>query len=108
MSDTGGNTVSEVKVLQKPKNTVHSLGIILHQSKWQAEIQNHLGTVLQYYCSPHPIMRHYVCMNRLPINADNDDDNHYEALVEKQTKADRDYDTFKDTVSIPIGSTVAV
>ena len=29
-------------------------------------------------------------------------------LVEKQTKADRDYDTFKDTVSIPIRSTVAI
>ena len=45
-------------------------------------------------------------INRSPINAENDDD-HYEALVERQTKADKNYDTLEGPYSIFVGSTVA-
>ena len=38
-------------------------------------------------------------MNRSPINADYD---HYETLVERQTKADKNYNTLRYPVSIPI------
>ena len=46
-------------------------------------------------------------MNRLPLNADNDNDQ-YAAFVERQTKADRNYDNLKDYNSIPTGCTAAV
>ena len=41
------------------------------------------------------------------INADNDDDYH-EALMDRQVKADRNYDTLRNYKSIPIESTVVV
>ena len=46
-------------------------------------------------------MRHYARVNRLPINSNNDD-NHYEALVNKQTK---NYDTFRNYASFSKGYT---
>ena len=44
---------------------------------------------------------------RSSINADNDDD-HYKALVDRQIKAVKNYDTVGNYNSIPIGSTVLV
>ena len=44
---------------------------------------------------------------RLPFNSDNDDE-HYEALVNRQTKNDRKYDTAINYDSFSIGSTVVV
>ena len=46
-------------------------------------------------------------INRLPINSHNDDE-HYEALVSRQTRNDTNYDTSKSYASFSIGSTVAV
>ena len=46
-------------------------------------------------------------MNWSPINADSDND-HYDALVERQTKADKNCDTFKYPSSMYEGSSVAV
>ena len=46
-------------------------------------------------------------MSRLSINAYNDDD-HNEALVERQRKAHKGYDTVRYYNSIPIGSTQVV
>ena len=46
-------------------------------------------------------------MNRLPINSDNDDE-HYEAVVNRQTKIDKTYDTARNYASFSIGSTVVV
>ena len=46
-------------------------------------------------------------INRLPINADNDDD-YYESLVDRQIKDDKNYDTLKNYNSIPTGLTVVV
>ena len=43
-------------------------------------------------------------INKSAINAYSDDD-HSEALVEGQTKADKNYDILKDPVSIPVGYT---
>ena len=44
--------------------------------------------------------------NRSPISADDDD--HYDALMARQQKADKDYNTHKDYNCIPVGSTVVV
>ena len=41
-------------------------------------------------------------MNRATINANNND-NHYEALVERPEKADRNYDTPRNYYSLLIG-----
>ena len=48
-------------------------------------------------------------INRLPINLDNDDE-HYEALVNRETKNknDKKYDTVRNYVSFSIGSTLVV
>ena len=46
-------------------------------------------------------------INKAPVNTDNDDD-HYEALVNRQMKVDKNYDTLRNYRYIPIGSTVAV
>ena len=46
-------------------------------------------------------------LNRLPINTNNDDD-HYETLMERQAKADKDYDTSRNYNSIPVVSTGVV
>ena len=46
-------------------------------------------------------------INRLPINT-NKDDEHYEALVTRETRNDKNYDTTRSYDSFPIGSTVVV
>ena len=46
-------------------------------------------------------------INRIPINSDNDDD-HYEALVRRQTGNDKNYDTARNYDLFSVGSTVAV
>ena len=46
-------------------------------------------------------------ISRSPINADNDDD-HYDALVDGQMKADKKYETLRNQNSIPTGSAVVV
>ena len=46
-------------------------------------------------------------INRLPIIANNDDD-HDEALVERQAKADKNYDTPRNYNSILTESTVVI
>ena len=45
--------------------------------------------------------------NRIPINSDNDDD-HYEALVKRQKRNNKNYDTSRNYDLFSIGSTVAV
>ena len=46
-------------------------------------------------------------INRLPIGVNNDDE-HYQALVKRQTKIDKNHDTSRNYAFIPIGPTVAV
>ena len=46
-------------------------------------------------------------VNRLPINLNNDDE-HCEALVKRQTKNDKNHDTSENYASFPLQSTVAV
>ena len=46
-------------------------------------------------------------INRPPTGIDNDDE-HHKALIKRQMKNDKDKDTFKSFVSLPLGSTVAV
>ena len=46
-------------------------------------------------------------INRIPINSDNDD-NHYEALVKRQIRNDKNYDTVRNYDLFSIVSTVAV
>ena len=55
----------------------------------------------------HPIRGIMSIINRPPIGIDNDGE-HHEAVTKRQTKNDKDKDTSKNFVSIPIGSTVAV
>ena len=43
-----------------------------------------------------------------PLIGLNNDDEHYEALVKRQTKNDKNHDTSRKYASIPIGCTVAV
>ena len=61
------------------------------------------GTLLFKYA----IRSIMLILNRLPTNSNNDDD-HYETLVERQTKGDKNYDTFRNYISLQIGSTVVV
>ena len=37
----------------------------------------------------------------------NSDDDHYETLLERETEADKNYDTLRNYISIPIASTSA-
>ena len=46
-------------------------------------------------------------INRPPVGIDNDEE-HHEVIIKRQTKNDKDKDTSKTFVSIPIESTVAV
>ena len=46
-------------------------------------------------------------INRLSINANNEDE-HFEALVNKQTRNEKNYDISRNYDSFSIGSTVAV
>ena len=46
-------------------------------------------------------------VNRQLINSNNDDE-HYEVLVNRQTKNDKNYDTSRSFASFSLGSTVAV
>ena len=46
-------------------------------------------------------------VNRLPFDSDNNDE-HYEALVNRQTKNDKSNDTFRDHATFSIGSTIVV
>ena len=50
----------------------------------------------------HPIRGIIPVINRTPINANNDVD-HYEALVERQVKSDKNYDTLRTYKSVLIG-----
>ena len=43
-----------------------------------------------------------------PMNTNHDDDDDYEALVERQVKADWEYGTLRNYSYIPLGSTVVV
>ena len=51
-------------------------------------------------------------VNRPVINSNNSDqhkdDQHYEAVVKRQTKDDKNHDTFRNYASFPLGSTVVV
>ena len=55
----------------------------------------------------HPIQGIMPIINRIPINSDNDED-HYEALVKRQTRNDKNYDTARNYDFFSIGSIVAV
>ena len=46
-------------------------------------------------------------IKRLLMGIDNDDE-HHKALIIRQTKNDKDKDTSKNFVSLPVGSTVVV
>ena len=46
-------------------------------------------------------------INRSPINTGNGND-HYETLVERKTKAGKNYDTLKDDNCIPIRSSILI
>ena len=46
-------------------------------------------------------------INRLPINSNNDDE-HYEVLVNRQVKNNKKYNTARNYDLFSIGSTVAV
>ena len=46
-------------------------------------------------------------INRIPINSDNDED-HYETLIKRQVRNDKNYDTARNYDIFSIGSTVAV
>ena len=46
-------------------------------------------------------------INRIPISIDNDDD-HHEVLVKRQTKNYNKYETARNFSILPIGSTIAV
>ena len=46
-------------------------------------------------------------INRALIGLNNDDE-HYEALIKRQTKNDKNHDTFRRYASISMGSTVVV
>ena len=46
-------------------------------------------------------------INRLPINSDNDDE-HYEVLVNRQAKHDKKYDTARNYDLFSIGPTIVV
>ena len=54
-----------------------------------------------------PIRGIMLILNRPPVNTHNDDE-HYKTLVQRQTKADKSYDTLRNYISIQIGSTVVV
>ena len=55
----------------------------------------------------HPIQGILPIVNRLPINTNNEDE-HYDMLVNRQTKNDKNNITFRNYASFSIGSTVAV
>ena len=55
----------------------------------------------------HPIRGIMQVINRLPFGIDNDDE-HHKVLIIRQTKNDKDKDTSKNVVSLPIGSTLVV
>ena len=55
----------------------------------------------------HPKWSIMPIINRIPINSDNDED-HYESLVKKQTRNDKNYDAARNYDLFSIGSTVAV
>ena len=55
----------------------------------------------------HPIRGIMWVINRLPFGIDNDDE-HHKAIIKRQTKNDKDKDTSKNVVSLPMGSTVVV
>ena len=55
----------------------------------------------------HPIWCIMLIINRLLINSNNDDE-HYEVLVTRQTRNDNNYDTSRKYDSFSIRSTVAV
>ena len=55
----------------------------------------------------HPVISIMPVINRAPFNTNNSD-NHYEAFLEGQEKADKNYDTLRNCNCIPIGSTLAV
>ena len=55
----------------------------------------------------HPIKGIMPIINRPSVGIDNDKE-HHKLITKRQTKNDKDKDTSKKLVSIPIGSTVAV
>ena len=55
----------------------------------------------------HPIHGIVPIINRIPINSDNDED-HYEALVRRQTRNNKNYDAARNYDLFSLGSTVAV
>ena len=65
----------------------------------------------------YPVLNHYYLttlvtgimpiLKRPHIHTNNDDE-HYETSVERQAKADRNYDTLRNYNSIPVESTIAV
>ena len=55
----------------------------------------------------HPIWDIMPIINRIPINSDNDDD-HYEVLVKRQIRNNKNYDTTRNYDLFSVGSTVGV
>ena len=55
----------------------------------------------------HQIIGNMPVINRLPVNSNNDGE-HYEVLLKKQAKDDKNHETFINYVSFPLGSTVVV
>ena len=52
-------------------------------------------------------IRGIIIINRLLVSSNNDYD-HYDVLVKREMKNDKNHDTYRNYASIPIGSTVAV
>ena len=71
---------------------------LLHIRSTQIGPCLHSLAALLSHCSIRGIMP---VINRALIRADNNDD-HYEALAERQEKANKIYDTFRNYGSIPI------
>ena len=61
-------------------------------------------TTILFNC---PIRGIIPVINR-PLDGIDNDEEHPEAIIKRQTKNDKDKDTSKNFVSIPIGSTVSV
>ena len=55
----------------------------------------------------HPMWGIMPIINRTPINSDNNDD-HYEVLVKRQIRNDKNYDTARNYDLFWIGSTVVI
>ena len=125
MSDAGGNFISDTFRQFYKYMTIEQVMSLSyhHQSNCQVEacIKFVKNTMLQIGATPlepgllspatllfnHPRQGIMLIIKRIPVKSDNDED-HYEALVKRQTRNDKNYDTARSYDLFSIGSTVAV